>query len=416
MESTRNSEENAGVKGSDVGLSDVAKKKRTRRSSIVKKLSCFRSSDYGHTTVEEVDADGNVDMESASSDKRHSPTHLVVMVNGLIGSAKNWRFAAKQFLKKYPNDLIVHCSKCNSALATLDGVDVMGTRLADEVLSVIQRYPNLLKISFIGHSLGGLIARYAIAKLYTQDCIQGNGSYRSVEKLEKPITQVNFCSESEHNSNEKIGGLEPINFITVATPHLGSRGHRQVPMFCGIRSLENLGYYTSGVLRRTGRHVYLKDKIDGEPPLLVQMANDTEDLKFISALQSFKRRVVYANVLSDHLVGWSTSSIRYRSELPKRKNLARSGRYPHILREGSVNTPKQEGSIDQQAKSHKTKTASMEETMIRGLSKLCWERVDVSFKGSKQRYLAHNTIQVNTPWMNSDGADVIQHMVDNFFV
>ncbi|KAI7750187.1 hypothetical protein M8C21_026284 [Ambrosia artemisiifolia] len=404
-------EENGVVNGSD----DVVKKKKKKSGKAfgVKRLSCFRSSDYGYPTVEEVDVHGNVDMESDVSDKRQ--THLVVMVNGLIGSAKNWRFAAKQFLKKYPQDLIVHCSKSNSALATLDGVDVMGTRLADEVISVIQRYPNLDKISFIGHSLGGLIARYAVAKLYTQDCAnqlyQGNGNYRSEEKS---ITQVNLCSD--HVSNGKIGGLEPINFITIASPHLGSRGHRQVPMFCGIRSLERLGYHTSGVLKRTGRHVYLKDKLNGQPPLLVQMANDTEDLKFISALKSFKRRVVYANVLSDHLVGWSTSSIRSRSELPKRKNLVRSGRYPHILKGGAVNTAKQEGSVDPQANNHKTRTATMEETMLRGLSQLCWERVDVSFKGSKQRYLAHNTIQVNTPWMNSDGADVIQHMVDNFLV
>ncbi|KAJ0456980.1 putative alpha/Beta hydrolase [Helianthus annuus] len=426
MEIQNNLAQNAVAKGSDAEISDVAKKKKTKRISnsfVVKRLSCFRSSDYGYPTVEEVDADGNVDMESDVAGKRQ--THLVVMVNGLIGrlrkwfrlksDAKNWRFAAKQFLKRYPKDLVVHCSKCNSALATLDGVDVMGTRLADEVISVIQRHPNLDKISFIGHSLGGLIARYAVAKLYTQDCrnqlSQSNGNYRSEEKS---ITQVNLSSDCI--SNGKIGGLEPVNFITIATPHLGSRGHRQVPMFCGIRSLERLGYHTCGVLKRTGRHVYLKDKLDGQPPLLVQMANDTEDLKFISALQSFKRRVVYANVLSDHLVGWSTSSIRSRSELPKRKNLVRSGRYPHILKEGAVNIAKQEGSVDPQANNHKTRTATMEETMLRGLSQLCWERVDVSFKGSKQRYLAHNTIQVNTPWMNSDGADVIQHMVDNFLV
>lgn len=415
MESQRNLEENV----PDVNFTKKPKKKkmttkRSRKSLIMKKLSCFSSSDYGYPTVEEVDGDGNIDLESASTDKDHSPTHLVVMVNGLIGSAHNWRFAAKQFLKKYPKDLIVHCSKCNSALATLDGVDVMGSRLADEVISVIQRYPNLQKISFIGHSLGGLIARYAIAKLYSQDytnqTCQGNGDCRSAASNEP-------CSE--HISNGKIAGLEPFNFITIATPHLGSRGHRQVPMFCGLNSLEKLAYHTSGVLRRTGRHVFLKDKANGQPPLLLQMANDSEDLKFLSALQSFKRHVVYANAHSDHLVGWSTSSIRHRSELPKRKSLARSVRYPHILKEDAANTKKQQGS-ESQANSHRTKTATatatMEETMILGLSKISWERVDVSFKGSKQRYLAHNTIQVNNPWMNSDGADVIQHMVDNFLV
>lgn len=80
MELPRNLEQNT----------DVAKKKTTKTNSTSKslnlmKLNCFRSSDHGHLTVEEVDADGNVDMESASIDKHHSPTHLVVMVNGLIG-------------------------------------------------------------------------------------------------------------------------------------------------------------------------------------------------------------------------------------------------------------------------------------------------------------------------------------------
>lgn len=86
--------------------------------------------------------------------------------------------------------------------------------------------------------------------------------------------------------------------------------------------------------------------------------------------------------------------------------------------------------------------------MIRELTKLSWERVDVSFRGTLQRFLAHNTIQasfhhhriiifsgdviiitipiytfllkfwktlqVKTKMINSAGADVIQHMIDNF--
>lgn len=32
--------------------------------------------------------------------------------------------------------------------------------------------------------------------------------------------------------------------------------------------------------------------------------------------------------------------------------------------------------------------------MIRGLTQVSWERVDVSFQKSKQRYIAHSTIQV----------------------
>ncbi|KOM40020.1 hypothetical protein LR48_Vigan04g021800 [Vigna angularis] len=54
--------------------------------------------------------------------------------------------------------------------------------------------------------------------------------------------------------------------------------------------------------------------------------------------------------------------------------------------------------------------------MIRGLTQVSWERVDVSFQKSKQRYIAHSTIQVKTYWLNSDGADVVYHMIDNFLL
>ncbi|CAH1439149.1 unnamed protein product [Lactuca virosa] len=388
MESEKNLQESIEPKTSD----EVAKKlkKINRRSLILNKLRCFGSTDYGYPTVDEVDGDGNVDMQSASTDKKHSPTHLVVMVNGLIGSAHNWRYAAKQFLKKYPDDLIVHCSERNSSLLTFNGVDVMGNRLANEVVSVIKRYPNLEKISFIGHSLGGLVARYAIAKLY-----------------------------GVHTQDSRIGGLVPINFITVATPHLGTGGHRQVPLFGGSNTVEKVAHQISWVLGRTGRHLFLTDKTHPHPhpPLLLQMVDDSQDLKFLSALQSFRRHVVYANAHFDHIVGWSTSSIRRRNELPKRKNLVRSCKYPHILKgdRDTTKTVKQESPLLLlQPNNFKTATASMEEAMMRGLTKISWERVDVSFKGSKQRYFAHNTIQVNSPWINSDGADIIQHLVDNF--
>lgn len=88
---------------------------------------------------------------------------------------------------------------------------------------MIKRHPSVKKISFIGHSLGGLIARYAIAKLYVRDLTkelpQGNGDCR---------TDVNVDTGMEEQIKSKIAGLEPVNFITLATPHLGSRWHKQV--------------------------------------------------------------------------------------------------------------------------------------------------------------------------------------------
>ncbi|KAJ0086884.1 hypothetical protein Patl1_08757 [Pistacia atlantica] len=196
---------------------DEKEKKKSARYSHIPRFSCLKT---------KTDEMGNFDLEmevKTDQGDRPSPTHLVVMVNGIIGSAQNWKYAARHFLMKYPEDLIVHCSKRNSSMLTFDGVDVMGDRLAQEVISVIKRRPSVQKISFISHSLGGLISRYAIARLYGRDVTselpQGNGEYRN-------------NGSGDAFQNGKIAGLEPINFITSATPHLGSRGHKQVIHLC----------------------------------------------------------------------------------------------------------------------------------------------------------------------------------------
>ncbi|KAK2660052.1 hypothetical protein Ddye_006585 [Dipteronia dyeriana] len=395
-------------------------KKKSPKSSYMRTLSCLMTEEDGKGNFDmEVEADVGGDSTTTMT----TPTHLVVMVNGIIGSAHNWKYAAKQFLRKYPKDVIVHCSECNSSLLTFDGVDVMGDRLADEVLSVVKRHPGVQKISFIGHSLGGLIARYAIARLYKRDVTgelpQGNGECRNNESGDQ-------CLKEKFKG--KIAGLEPVNFITSASPHLGSRGHKQVPAFCGFHTLEKVAARSSWFLGRTGKHLFLTDNDEGKPPLLVQMASDGGDLKFISALQSFRHRVAYANARFDHFVGWSTSSLRRSNELPKRKNLKGYGKYPHIANvETAKNATTQRkvllGTILNGSKTMELEDISVSllfstivEEMLRGLTTVSWERVDVYFRGSKQRFLAHNTIQVKTYCINSDGADVIEHMIDNFLL
>jgi hypothetical protein len=86
-----------------------------------------------------------------------------------------------------------------------------------QVQQVVQRRTNLRKISFVAHSLGGLVARYAIGKLYEP-------SMSEVYCLDSD----NICDEQKIPDAGKIAGLEPINFITSATPHLGSRLNKQV--------------------------------------------------------------------------------------------------------------------------------------------------------------------------------------------
>ncbi|KAL1564710.1 putative lipase ROG1 isoform X2 [Salvia divinorum] len=386
-------------------------KKKGKRHQQKKKLSyyliprfpCMRLDD-AVTAEETPTGDGSFNMEAGCNGRRdHSPTHLVVTVNGIIGSAQNWRYAAKQFVKAYPDDVIVHCSQSNTSMLTFDGVDVMGKRLADEVVSVVGLHPNLQKISFLGHSLGGLIARYAVAVLYQQNVMPKN------------VEQSGGECVGEEIQKGVVAGLEPVNFITFATPHLGSRGHKQVPIFCGVHTMERLATRASFLLGRTGRHLFLSDSDGGKTPILLRMSSDSEDLKFISALQSFKRRAAYANVRFDNIVGWSSSSLRRLSELPKRRSLDRNAKYPHIVNEEKANAIiSPQGEVPLEIKTAKGRTKDMEETMIRGLTRLNWERVDVSFTGSMQWLLAHSTIQVKTQCINSEGADVIQHMIDNF--
>uniref|UniRef100_A0A0E0D602 DUF676 domain-containing protein n=1 Tax=Oryza meridionalis TaxID=40149 RepID=A0A0E0D602_9ORYZ len=305
---------------------------------------------------------------------RPAPTHLVVTVNGIVGSAENWRYAAKHFIKKHPEDVVVHCSGCNGAARTFDGVDVMGTRLAEE------RRPELQKISFVAHSLGGLIARYAIALLY-----KSATEIDSHEEHEKQVTDV---SSNQLIDRGKIAGLEPINFITFATPHLGTRSHKQIPLLRGSYKLEKMAYRISWIAGRSGKHLFLKDIEDGKPPLLLQMVTDYGRLCVLSSVVLLTQTSV---------------------TIPQ--NFINHVKYPHVV---YVEKPKVQDTDFSDSMIYQAKnTSEMEELMLKGLNRIPWERVDVSFKKSRQRIFAHSTIQVKTYFFNSDGADCMAHQIGN---
>ncbi|TYI14131.1 hypothetical protein ES332_A08G104200v1 [Gossypium tomentosum] len=378
--------------------------------------SCFKSKETLpelRIKVEE-DSGGQDFFDPDAMASKVSPEHLVIMVNGLIGSAADWRFAAEKFVAKLPDKVIVHRSECNYSKLTFDGVDMMGERLAQEVLDVVKRRPEVRKISFVAHSLGGLVARYAIGRLYENSTKLGQ-SGPFVSTLTGEHTNSSMQDLQQH-SEDRIAGLEPMNFITFATPHLGSRGHKQLPLLCGLPFLEKRASQTAHfVVGRSGKHLFLTDNDEGKPPLLLRMVDDGDDLKFISALHAFKRRVAYANANYDHMVGWRTSSIRRQNELPKSNLLVLDEKYPHVVYIERETTSKIQNKASSIAGSQ-TSTSDVEEVMIQGLNQVSWERVDVSFQKSKQRYVAHNTIQVKSYWLNSDGTDVVFHMIDNFLL
>lgn len=111
-----------------------------------------------------------------------------------------------------------------------------------QVEDVIKRWPGVRKISFVAHSLGGLVARYAIGRLYEPPVqTEVAGLNRSCLVREENVSDQ--CHKQ--SSEETVAGLEPVNFITVATPHLGSRGHKQVCHYLIFSSLVDFFSYFS---------------------------------------------------------------------------------------------------------------------------------------------------------------------------
>ncbi|KAF8689849.1 hypothetical protein HU200_041480 [Digitaria exilis] len=377
---------------------------KDERMDLANWMRCFLSQRLpAPSAEEEADAEGKAAGRCEGEEVGDQEAdHLVVMVNGLYGSSADWKFAAEQFVKRLPGKVFVHRSQSNHSKLTYDGVDLMGERLAEEVRQVVQKRRNLKKISFVAHSLGGLVTRYAIGKLY-EPAMDENSS----------LDTDNLSDKQDIPGAGKIAGLEPINFITSATPHLGSRWNKQLPYLFGIPLLERTAAGTAHfIIGRTGKHLFLTDRDDGKSPLLVRMVEDCDDGKFMSALRSFKRRVAYANVRYDHIVGWSTSSIRRQHELPKLKLTASDEKYPHVINVEKGNSEDHLPEDSEEA----SPVDNLEERMIRGLTQVSWERVDVCFHKSWLRYNAHNNIQVRIHPVNSDGEDVIYHMIDNFLV
>ncbi|XP_039057875.1 putative lipase YDL109C [Hibiscus syriacus] len=200
---------------------------------------------------------------------------------------------------------------------------------ARQIIGVVELRPDVRKISFVAHSLGGLVARYAIGRLYEHSSIGQSGHNANSLNLGDTISSIQYL---EQPCEDRIAGLEPMNFITFATPHLGSRGHKQLQLLGGLPFLEERASQTAHlVVGRSGKHLFLTDNDEGKIPLLLRMVDDGDDLKFISALRAFKRRVAYANANYDHMVGWRTSSIRRQNELPLSNLLVIDEKYPHVV-------------------------------------------------------------------------------------
>ncbi|KAI1211713.1 DUF676-domain-containing protein [Annulohypoxylon truncatum] len=200
--------------------------------------------------------------------------HLCVLVHGLWGNPNHMKSVAKALRDTYSEDeLYLLVAKRNSDSFTYDGIERGGERVCLEIEEELENIRNkggkITKLSIVGYSLGGLVARYAIGLL------EMRGIFREVE---------------------------PVNFTTFASPHLGVRTplrgwHNHIWNVLGARTLSMSGrqLFTIDDYRGTGR------------PLLAVLA-DPESV-FISGLRRFKRRTLYANVVNDRSAVYYTTGI-----------------------------------------------------------------------------------------------------------
>lgn len=351
---------------------------------------------------------------------KNEPDHLLVLVHGILASPSDWTYAEAELKRRLGRNFLIYASSCNSHAKTFAGVDGAGKRLAEEVLQVVKKRESLKRISFLAHSLGGLFARYAVAALYSECDSSGTQSNNVTDSSDGNL------QTSTPSTQGMIAGLEPVSFITLATPHLGVRGRKQLPFLLGLPLLEKLAPPIAPfVVGRTGKQLFLTDGKPSRPPLLLRMASDCEEGKFLSALGAFRNRTVYANVSYDHMVGWRTSSIRREKELVKPPSQSLDG-YKHVV-DVEYCPPVSSDGPHFPLEAAKAKAAAknapnikntveyhelMEEEMIQGLQKLGWKKVDVSFHSSLWPFFAHNNIHVKNEWFHNAGAGVICHVAD----
>ena len=202
--------------------------------------------------------------------------HLVILCHGLYGLPSEL-YAARDKLRAV-RGCVVYCCESYAGEGTKRGIQELGATVAAEVRRVVDairrdthRQP-LRTISFLGHSLGGLIARSAIQQLW---------------------------SDVDGPAAGTIAGLTPLVYMSTASPHLGVTNYLFLPQL-PVAMAAPLSRVFAG---QTGVDLFSVDRAGGAVRTL---ATDPVALK---ALGSFRTRRMYALRCGDLLVAFSRSML-----------------------------------------------------------------------------------------------------------
>ncbi|KAG2490544.1 hypothetical protein HYH03_010938 [Edaphochlamys debaryana] len=226
--------------------------------------------------------------------------HLIVIQHGLWGAPPNTAYLASLLAKELGDDYHILNSDVNVGNDTYDGIDVCGDRLHALVLKTIdtlnaQDGKRVHAISFVGYSLGGLINRWVAGKLLAEGVFDRAGP----------------------------DAIRPVNFLTVATPHLGA--WRQ-PINWYNRAFN---YMVPVVTSRSGYQVVMQDKHLWGKPLLCLLSHPA--LPFMRALKRFERLSLMANVFHDRPVPYCTAAIRLDNPYEQSPPVPIDPKYPSIV-------------------------------------------------------------------------------------
>jgi pimeloyl-ACP methyl ester carboxylesterase len=142
------------------------------------------------------------------------PLELVILCHGLQGTHLDM-MKTKHYLCMSNSSIEVVCSRANEDQTTKD-IAAMGINLADEVHKLVSSLTStrkLLSISFVGHSLGGLIIRSALPHLeryqeYFKCLVTMSTPHLGVAAGDSKLVETGFSlltSWAKHLSMEQLG-------------------------------------------------------------------------------------------------------------------------------------------------------------------------------------------------------------------
>lgn len=202
--------------------------------------------------------------------KENFPLHICVLTHGLVSNVTADMLYLKEKLDQAADvsgENLICKGYTGNVCRTERGVKYLGRRLAIWLVNELIPTYKPAKLSFVAHSLGGLIQAYALGYI-------------------------------EATQPEALHGIELVNFIALASPFLGI-------------SNENPGYVqfalNFGVVGKTGRDLGLAWAPGESTPLLERIPGDSTQ----KILRRFRCRTVYANAVHDGIVPLRTASLLY---------------------------------------------------------------------------------------------------------